>query len=118
MNHRRPSSASLSRIAQYGLIAVIGCICFPPLADAASASEQANIEVMIRQLNALEDSARRSAHVADEPGQRYYFDYERLAGDIQRIRQGLQDYLTPSRAQPRDPAELTGNYTLTGGRMP
>lgn len=118
MNHRRPSSASLSRIAQYGLITVIGCICFPPLADAANASEQANIEVMIRQLNALEDSARRSAHVADEPGQRYYFDYERLAGDIQRIRQGLQDYLTPSRAQPRDLAELTGNYTLTGGRMP
>lgn len=118
MNHRRPSSASLSRIAQYGIIAVIGCICFPPLADAANASEQANIEVMIRQLNALEDSARRSAHVADEPGQRYYFDYERLAGDIQRIRQGLQGYLTPSRAQPRDPAELTGNYTLTGGRMP
>lgn len=118
MNHRRPSSASLSRIAQYGLIAIIGWICFPQLADAASASEQANIEVMIRQLNALEDSSRRSAHVADEPGQRYYFDYERLASDIQRIRQGLQDYLTPSRAQPRDLAELTGNYTLTGGRMP
>uniref|UniRef100_UPI0035324176 integrative conjugative element protein, RAQPRD family n=1 Tax=Pseudomonas sp. RW407 TaxID=2202894 RepID=UPI0035324176 len=100
------------------MIAVIGCICIAPRANAASASEQANIEVMIRQLNALEDSARRSSHVADEPGQRYYFDYERLAGDIQRIRQGLQDYLTPSRAQPRDPAELTGDYTLSGGRMP
>ncbi|PWU28659.1 type III effector Hop protein [Pseudomonas sp. RW407] len=118
MNHRSPFSASLCRTAQYGLIAVIGCICIAPRANAASASEQANIEVMIRQLNALEDSARRSSHVADEPGQRYYFDYERLAGDIQRIRQGLQDYLTPSRAQPRDPAELTGDYTLSGGRMP
>ncbi|EPJ7604994.1 TPA: type III effector Hop protein, partial [Pseudomonas aeruginosa] len=30
-------------------------------AFAASASEQANLEVMIRQLNALEDTARRSA---------------------------------------------------------
>ncbi|MCS7927955.1 type III effector Hop protein, partial [Pseudomonas aeruginosa] len=30
---------------------------------------------MIRQLNALEDTARRSAQGADEPGQRFYFDY-------------------------------------------
>lgn len=89
-----------------------------PDAVAATASEHANLAVMIRQLNALEDTARRSAQVAAEPGQRYFFDYQRLASDIQRVRQGLQDYLTPSRAQPRDPAELTGNYTLTGGRLP
>ncbi|MHA6164138.1 integrative conjugative element protein, RAQPRD family [Pseudomonas sichuanensis] len=100
------------------LISVSSGISLMPNAQAAAASEQANIEVMIRQLNALEDSARRSAAVASEPGQRYYFDYERLAGDIQRVRQGLQEYLTPSRAQPRDPAELAGKYTLTGGRMP
>lgn len=75
-------------------------------AFAASASEQANLEVMIRQLNALEDTARRSAQGADEPGQRFYFDYSRLAADLQRIRQGLQDYMTPSRAQPRDPSDL------------
>ncbi|PYB38362.1 type III effector Hop protein, partial [Pseudomonas aeruginosa] len=84
-------------------------------AFAASASEQANLEVMIRQLNALEDTARRSAQGADEPGQRFYFDYSRLAADLQRIRQGLQDYMTPSRAQPRDPSDLSGNYTLRGG---
>ncbi|WP_163083060.1 RAQPRD family integrative conjugative element protein, partial [Acinetobacter baumannii] len=75
-------------------------------AFAASASEQANLEVMIRQLNALEDTAHRSAQGADEPGQRFYFDYSRLAADLQRIRQGLQDYMTPSRAQPRDPSDL------------
>ncbi|MEN1368268.1 RAQPRD family integrative conjugative element protein, partial [Pseudomonas aeruginosa] len=55
---------------------------------------------------------------ADEPGQRFYFDYSRLAADLQRIRQGLQDYMTPSRAQPRDPSDLSGNYTLRGGPMP
>ncbi|MCQ7290061.1 RAQPRD family integrative conjugative element protein, partial [Salmonella enterica] len=53
-----------------------------------------------------------------EPGQRFYFDYSRLAADLQRIRQGLQDYMTPSRAQPRDPSDLSGNYTLRGGPMP
>lgn len=110
--------ASPRRLLIGALIGVSGGLPLAPCAQAAGASEQANIEVMIRQLNALEDSARRSATIASEPGQRYYFDYERLASDIQRVRQGLQDYLTPSRAQPRDPAELTGKYTFTGGRMP
>ena len=110
--------ASPRRFLLGALISVSGGFSFASSAQAAGASEQANLEVMIRQLTALEDSARRSATIASEPGQRYYFDYERLAGDIQRVRQGLQEYLTPSRAQPRDPAELAGKYTLTGGRMP
>lgn len=118
VNTSNTSFASPRRILLGALISVTGSVLFSPSAHAAGASEQANIEVMVRQLNALEDSARRSATVASEPGQRYYFDYERLAGDIQRVRQGLQEYLTPSRAQPRDPAELAGKYTLTGGRMP
>ncbi len=110
--------ASPRRTLLGALISVTGSLLLCPSAHAIEASEQSNIEVMVRQLNALEDSARRSAAVASEPGQRYYFDYERLAGDIQRVRQGLQEYLTPSRAQPRDPADLAGKYTLTGGRMP
>lgn len=110
--------ASPRRILIGALISVSSGFSFAATALAIGASEQANIEVMIRQLNALEDSARRSATITSEPGQRYYFDYERLAGDIQRVRQGLQEYLTPSRAQPRDPAELAGKYTLTGGRKP
>lgn len=87
-------------------------------AIAAGASEQTNIQVMIRQLNALEDSARRSAQVSQEPGQRYAFDYERLAGDLQRIRSGLEQYLTPSRAQPRDAAQLSGEYMHDGSSAP
>ncbi len=118
MNKHLLSVATARRILCGSLIAITGSFLAVPTAEAASASEQTNIEVMIRQLNALEDSARRSAALSSEPGQRYYFDYERLAGDIERVRQGLQEYLTPSRAQPRDPAELAGKYTLTGGRMP
>lgn len=52
--------------------------------------------------------------MADEPGQRYFFDYPRLAADIERIRHGLENYLTPSRAQPRDPVELSGSYSAEG----
>jgi RAQPRD family integrative conjugative element protein len=54
------------------------------------ASEQANLEVMNRQLNALDDTARRSAQVADEPGKRHFFDYQHLAGDIAQFRHGLE----------------------------
>ncbi|RMV84787.1 hypothetical protein ALP04_05408, partial [Pseudomonas amygdali pv. sesami] len=49
-----------------------------------------------------------------ESAQRYHMDYSRLVSDIARIRQGLQDYLTPSRAQPRDPVEISGQYNVSG----
>lgn len=110
-------TALTCRLALPGLIALFGCGLPVSHATAASASEQANLDVMIRQLNALEDTARRSAQVAYEPGKRYFFDYQRLAGDIARIRHGLEGYLTPTRAQPRDPVELSGQYT-TEGRKP
>lgn len=102
------------RLLLTGLIAACGCGLPIAHALATSASEHSNLVIMIRQLNALEDTARRSAQVADEPGQRYFFDYPRLAADIERIRHGLENYLTPSRAQPRDPVELSGSYSAEG----
>ncbi|MQT41234.1 conjugal transfer protein [Pseudomonas sp. FSL R10-2172] len=103
------------RLLLTGLIAACGCGLPIAHAVATSASEHSNLAVMISQLTALENSARRSPRVADEPGQRYLFDYSRLAADIERIRQGLENYLTPSRAQPRDPVELSGSYSAVGG---
>ncbi|RMT95151.1 hypothetical protein ALP39_200344 [Pseudomonas marginalis pv. marginalis] len=88
-----------------------------PVAAAYSASEQANLNVILRQLNTLEDTAYRNAQLIEEPGKRYSFDYQRLTDDIARIRKGLKDYLSPTRAQPRDPVDLSGNYT-TEGRQP
>jgi RAQPRD family integrative conjugative element protein len=89
------------------------------LAQAAgTASEQANVEIMIRELNALEAVARRSGELPNDGSQRYHFDYQRLAADIARMRQGLQEYLAPSRAQPRDATELSGHYTTNSDRQP
>lgn len=80
---------------------------------AASAHEQDQLSLIQRQLNTIERLATR-AEVAStaEPGDRYRFDYPRLSQDIQRIRQGVQGYLSPSRAQPRNPSELVGEYRL------
>ena len=80
---------------------------------AASAHEQDQLSLIQRQLDTIEHLATR-AEVAStaEPDGRYRFDYTRLTQDIQSIRQGVQDYLSPSRAQPRDPTELVGDYRL------
>jgi RAQPRD family integrative conjugative element protein len=65
----------------------------------------------LRQLNTLERLAEQSAASTPiVPGTRYHFDYSRLLADLARVRTGIQDYLAPSRAQPRDPSVLEGQY--------
>ncbi|WHS57685.1 RAQPRD family integrative conjugative element protein [Pseudomonas sp. G2-4] len=80
---------------------------------AASAHEQDQLSLIQRQLDTIERLATRAeAASTAEPVERYRFDYPRLSKDIQRIRQGVQGYLSPARAQPRDPGELIGDYRL------
>lgn len=80
---------------------------------AASAHEQEQFSLIQQQLNTIERLATRAETVSTaEPNERYRFDYPRLTQDIQRIRHGVQGYLSPSRAQPRDPTELVGDYRL------
>ncbi|AOA05124.1 RAQPRD family integrative conjugative element protein [Pseudomonas sp. ChxA] len=80
---------------------------------AATAHEQEQLSLILQQLDIIERLATQAtATSASEPGNRYRFDYPSLMQDIQRIRQGVQGYLSPSRAQPRDPTELVGDYRL------
>lgn len=80
---------------------------------AASGHEQDQLSLVQQQLDIIERlSTRAEVASTSEPNERYRFDYPRLSQDIQRIRQGVQDYMSPSRAQPRDPAELVGDYRL------
>ncbi|MCD7038826.1 MULTISPECIES: RAQPRD family integrative conjugative element protein [Pseudomonas] len=81
--------------------------------DAAFPHEQAQLSLVQRQLDIIERLATRAeAANPSESIERYRFDYPRLIQDIQRIRQGVQGYLSPSRAQPRDPHEMVGDYRL------
>jgi RAQPRD family integrative conjugative element protein len=80
---------------------------------AASAHEQSQFSLILQQLDTIERLATRSDAASNsESNERYRFDYPRLIQDIQRIRQGVQGYLSPSRAQPRDSGELVGDYLL------
>lgn len=80
---------------------------------AASGHEQDQLSLVQQQLDIIERLATQAeAASTAEPVERYRFDYLRLSQDIQRIRNGVQGYLSPSRAQPRDPSELVGEYRL------
>ncbi|WP_325168068.1 integrative conjugative element protein, RAQPRD family [Pseudomonas haemolytica] len=79
----------------------------------AAGEHEQQLSLLIRQLDTLDTLVLRvSRDEAPESNTRYRFDYPRLTQDIQRIRRGVQDYLSPSRAQPRDSTELVGEYRL------
>ena len=79
--------------------------------NAASGHELDQLSLVQQQLDIIERLAERAeAASASQLDDRYRFDYPRLSQDIQHIRQGVQGYLFPSRAQPRDPIELVGDY--------
>ncbi|UJB64369.1 RAQPRD family plasmid [Acidovorax sp. YS12] len=84
-----------------------------PMASAESPAQRQELAAALRQLDALERIVTDSAaHAPVQPGERYHFDYPRLLADLARVRAGIQSYLVPSRAQPRDPAELAGDYRV------
>ena len=63
------------------------------------------------------DQIERQVSVAPQAAtapQRYHFDPEQLIDDVRRIRAGIDAYLTPERAQPRnlqDVSPISGNDT-------
>lgn len=79
-------------------------------ASEASAQQRAALTAMLRQIDLIDRLAVNAASAATGHRTRYHFDHARLSEDLQRVRAGIQDYLTPPRAQPRDPVELSGNY--------
>lgn len=74
------------------------------------ATEQAQLAAVMRQLDMIDRLTEHSANLPRPDNARYHFDYWRLQRDIERVRQGIRDYLIPERAQPRDPLELLGEY--------
>jgi RAQPRD family integrative conjugative element protein len=84
-------------------------------ADSA-VTEQTSLELILRQLDTIDRIAQSSSALPLEDSARYFFDYQRLTTDLDLIRQGIKAYQSPSRAQPRQPPELTGHYTRQGAQ--
>ena len=98
---------------RHHLIAALLAVSFSTLQHAVAADktiEREQLATLVRQLDMLDRLAEHNANLPGQDSSRYHFDYARLREDIERIRNGIRDYLTPQRAQPRDPVELTGDY--------
>ncbi|MFW7343924.1 RAQPRD family integrative conjugative element protein [Pollutimonas sp. H1-120] len=86
-------------------------LAVPPTVHADVPAQRQDLAAALRQLDTLERFVAQSAAAAPiVPGDRYHFDYPRLLADLALVRTGIQSHLTPSRAQPRDLAELAGDY--------
>ncbi len=72
--------------------------------------EHARLAAALRQLDSIERLVAQQAAQPHDAHARYHFDYARLSADLERVRAGIRDYLIPTRAQPRDPLHLLGDY--------
>ncbi|ASG86830.1 integrative conjugative element protein, RAQPRD family [Salmonella enterica] len=88
---------------------LMSCSCLPLMAQAAEKDELAQVMRQLDQVQASFDRARALSAQSDDDG-RFYFDYVRASQDILAMKQGISQYLDPSRAQPRDAAAVTGRY--------
>lgn len=104
------STTTAERCRVSGLLLVCLLAGPVPVLAADTTSEHARLAALVRQLDSLDRLAERGAVLPRLEGSRYHFDHARLREDLQRVRTGIQDYLTPPRAQPRDPVELSGGY--------
>jgi RAQPRD family integrative conjugative element protein len=90
------------------LLAVSLSALQPAIADDTPEREQ--LAALARQLDLIDRLVEHAANTAPQARARYHFDYARLRADLKRVRTGVQDFLVPQRAQPRDPVPLAGDY--------
>jgi RAQPRD family integrative conjugative element protein len=81
-----------------------------PASAGDASAEHEQLATLARQLDLIDRLAEHAASTAPQARARYHFDYARLRADLTRVRAGLQDFLMPQRAQPRDPVPLAGDY--------
>lgn len=99
----RPSLV-LKVLTTGAIVLSVGVFSTPALAD-----EREDLKLILTQIENMHAVALR-AKTSSLPG-RYQFDYTRFFSDLSAIEQGIQQYMVPSRAQPRDLFEpLSGNY--------
>lgn len=109
MNCRSQAATTRTRcIAGLLFAASVGIASLTSATD--TGPEATRLSALLRQLALMERLANEGAVIAPLQGDRYHFDYARLHADIARMRAGIEDYLSPPRAQPRDPILLDGAY--------
>lgn len=114
----RFNRSALAKRSALAALLLAGLSTALPATAADDSNEKEHLAAVVRQLDLLDRLAKQSAATASQERARYHFDYTRLAADLQRMRAGINDYLTPQRAQPRDPAALQGDYRQDSEQEP
>nr|WP_256345063.1 RAQPRD family integrative conjugative element protein [Pseudomonas gingeri] len=99
-------------------IALVASLTVPVAIAEPTAHERTHLSLVLRQLEAASQLAASGATLPVADASRYAFDYARLSADLVQVRQGIEGYLSPARAQPRTPPALTGHYTRAGKGSP
>ena len=110
MIEKRPVTTRRTHVLAIALVLLAPIAGVSPPASAADTLESADLAALLRQLDMAERLALHAETISPNSASRYHFDYARLHADIARIRSGIEDYLSPRRAQPRDPDALSGEY--------
>ncbi|CAJ4802756.1 integrative conjugative element protein, RAQPRD family [Burkholderia pseudomallei] len=107
-----PTSTTTRRLALALAVAtwLSGSVVHAYAADTASESEQ--LAAIERQLDTIDRLATQSEQLPDSDSTHEHFDYARLHADVARVREGIEDYLSPRRPLPRDPSTLVGHYRV------
>lgn len=96
---------------RYPFLILAIALCPMTSVFAAPFTEREELTLSLNQLRQIEASLHRAQQSARTGiNERYYFDYPRIHSDISTLRSGIENYLTPTRAQPRDTATLVGQY--------
>ncbi|WP_228744745.1 MULTISPECIES: integrative conjugative element protein, RAQPRD family [Enterobacterales] len=106
MNSNRPAMRHNRRVP-----GITGLVLLTFLASAAAqASEKDELASVQRQLDEVQASLERARVVAAQADPadrgRFFFDYRQATSDLNTIRSGIDRYLEPSRAQPREPSSV------------
>ena len=98
------------RVPALALALIIALAGASPASAGDAAAEHEQLAALARQLDLIDRLAEHAASTTPQARARCHFDYARLRADLTRVRTGVQDYLVPQRAQPRDPVPLAGDY--------
>lgn len=82
-------------------------------AIASEVFEREQLSLILKQVkNAQRITVAAHEKITPADTERFWFDYERLERDLKKIQLGIEHYMTPNRAQPRElHGELASSYT-------
>ncbi len=81
-------------------------------AIASEVFEREQLSLILKQVkNAQRITVAAHEKVTPTDIERFWFDYERLEHDLKKIQLGIEHYMTPNRAQPRElHGEMASSY--------